>query len=59
LPSRINWVVPVGTGVAGEIVAAMVTAVPCATIADVKPIVVVLGWVAALRVKDEEAETED
>jgi hypothetical protein len=59
LPSRINWAVPVGVGVAGEMVAVTVTAVPCVAVEEVMAMVVVLGRVPAVRVNGEAPETDD
>ena len=43
----------------GEMAAVTVTLVPCVTVAGVRAMVVVLGRVPAVRVKEEAAETDD
>ena len=43
----------------GEMAAMTVTAVPCAAVAGVRAMVVVLGWVPAVMVNEEAAETDD
>jgi hypothetical protein len=59
LPSRINWSVPVGVGVTGEMAATTVIPAPCVTVEEFMAIVVVVGRVPGLRVNEEAAETED
>jgi hypothetical protein len=59
LPSRINWSVPLGVGLAGEMAATTIMPVPCVTVAEFMAIVVVVGRVPGLRVNEEAAETED
>jgi hypothetical protein len=46
-------------GVAGEMVAAMLTAVPWVTEVGVTAMVVVLGWFPPVSVNEAAAETED
>jgi hypothetical protein len=58
LPSRINCVVPVGVGAAGEMVVVTVTLAPCETVDGVRATAVVLGKVASPTVKDAGEETD-
>jgi hypothetical protein len=59
LPSRINWAVPVGTGVTGATVATTVRGVPWVAVEGFTVMVVVLGRVPAVTVNEEAAETDD
>jgi hypothetical protein len=59
LPSSINCTVPVGTGEAGVMEAAIETVVPCATVEGVIAMVVPLARLATAIVKDAGAEIED
>ena len=59
VPSSITWAVPVGTGVDGEIVVMIATAVPCTTeLGLIEMVVVALKALAAIMVKDVGVETD-
>jgi hypothetical protein len=58
-PSRINWAVPVGVGVTGEMAATTLTVVPRVVVEGFTATVVVLGRVPAVRVNEAAAETDD
>ena len=59
VPSSTTWAVPVGTGVDGEIVVTIATAVPCTTeLGLIEMMVLALKTLAARMVKDVGTETD-